>query len=617
MWISTALSPYPGKFYVIAPDLASLTSYSAEDIALPSTLSGVDRTCDFNTWVRGVFTRTYILGGHTDNMVFTEQKWLLRLGINPPSGPLVNAAPVVNEVGFVVAAAPGLTGQVSFALRFRDTLHNRRSPLGAGSPIITMVNQGATFSNVPTGPVPADPCYDIIEIWASVDGDFFRHLADRDAGATTFVVNETLTGEAYLEELAPWPKLAFGALANDQLFAAGDPRHPERVYYSVVGFPEEYGGGYLTTRNGETVIGLKAVGSSTIYVQCANSCYYIQGFGSGDLIMRSLKTHIGGFGQEMIAMADDVAIIPTQRGVFRFDGTSMVLIGEGDWDDTWRRDVVAQPDNYQKGFARVDYVRAVVKIHNKNSFLHSPVIGMPITRLGSLYWIVNMGGLIPEVGGGGQADLSFDQRGYGDGSQVYDTTAAMLFPQNGKIGNFYTADSLGNILLENVARGLDYEGYVQGSGPIVAIIHTPHIRVTEAPDYEDAWQFLETWLNFQCEYMDVSVEIFSGNDFSWQSITPEQFTVLAGRLARYIVVDPPLDPEPSVVPRDKYMLHPVASAGSCISLRVTVNQTTVLPPGGVYGVDQEQRAVFVFSGWGFVATDGSEQRPPGVYNPGA
>lgn len=488
-----------------------------------------------------------------------------------------------------------------------------------------MANQGASFVGVPAAPVPADPCVDIIEIWASVDGDFYRHLADRDIGATSFVVNEDLTGEAYTAELTPWPKLAFGTLANDCLFAAGDPRHPERVYVSEVGFPEEYGGTYIPTRNGETVIGIKAVGSSTIYVQCPSSSYYIQGFGTGDLVMRSLKPHIGGLGQHTIALADDIALIPTQRGVFRFDGTSMVLIGE-DWDYTWRKNVIQYPDLYQNGFAKVDLVKGIVKFHIRTGVPVGggvPVLSMPVTQYGSLYWVINLGGLIPEVGGSGRADLSFDQRGDVAGYNNRDTTAAMMWSGDGKIGNFYTADFLGNVMLENVERDIDF--YPAGAtpipgvspgGPITAVFHTQHHRVQEAPDQSDAWQYQDVWANYQCEYMQTLLEIFSGNDFAWQSSTPEQFTIPSGRLQSGIQ-DPLLPPiAASLVPRDKYLVHPASSPGSCISVRLSVTQDAAIPSGGPLGGSLDQDSQFVWYGWGFVAIDGSEFRPPGFYQGG-
>lgn len=583
-----------------------------EAVPLPDTVNTLASGPDFPTWKRGNFSRTYILGGHTDNLVFTEHKWALRVGINAPSAPWVTPGPPIeNQVGVVAAGASGLSGQASFAFRFLDSLHFRRSPLGASSPAITLANQGATFSNVPASPIPVDPCVDKIEIYVSIDGGLYRHWATRDIGAPTFTVTETATGEAYIDELSLYPKLSFACMANDRMVSSGDPRHPERVYFSQVGNPEEYAGLWIPTRNGEPVIALKNINGSVIYVQCPTSSYYIQGFGEGDLVMRPLKPTIGGFGQRTIAMFDDVALIPTQRGWYRCNGTSMDPIGVGQWDDTWRKSVskrtVANHPSaasfYQNGFVVVDLVTGVVKFYVDGVF--PEIVGFPAGLTQNASWVIDFSGLVPEVGGSGNADLSFDIK-----NGAIPTCAAMMYNPNEKIGKLYTADATGWIYVENEDGRVDRDGEIEVAKQM--LIHSSHKILGPAPDPSDASQVTDAWLNFMSEDLPATFGIYAGNEFAWQSgerngdsnfKAPEEFTIPAGR-------DRPADTATLnyYVPRDKWLAPKLAkSSGSCVSVRMTINQTTDYQ-GSVINTE-EQRSKVVFYGWGAIAQDGSERRP--------
>jgi hypothetical protein len=593
-------------------------------IPLPDEVDTTVDNPDFVGWNRNRFVRTYIVGGHSNNLVFTEHKWALRMGIRAPSCPFVTPGPPAqNECGVVAAAAPGLTGSVRFAFRWLDTLHARRSPLSAASQAIPLANQGVTFSGVPDAPVPDDPCVDAIEVWASVDGGLFRHLATRDIGVPTFTVNEALTGEAY-DTTQLFPKVAFGDMANDRFFAAGNLVHPDRVYISALGNPEEYQGLYIPTRNGEPVTGIKNIGG-TIYVQCRTSCYYIQGFGASDITMKLLKGKIGGYGQKSIILLDDVALIPAQRAWFRCDGTSMVPTGGGVWDDTWRK-TVADPNRrpcYEGGFGVADLVSGVVKFlpaHPTGSQNDDPdIIGFPSGAVNS-YWIINIAGVVPDIGGQGQADLSFDNVNGG-----VHTCAAMLFDPDATIGELYTGTAEGDILLENQVGNVDKQtiASVETDIPITYIVHTPHPIIEPAFSDDDSSQVTDICVFFQCENLPATLGVYAGNEFAWQAgapstlavpapntfLAPEVFTIPAGRKI------PPAAGgfQNAYVPRDRFVVQSLQkSPGTCVSIRLTVTQTVDRASEVTLG-SIHQRSEVVFYGWGFIAQPGQERRPLAVF----
>jgi len=593
-------------------------------IPIPSGVNTLLDQPDFVAWRRNSISRTYVLGGHTSNLVFTEHKRLLPMGILPPSNAWITSGVIAyNQVKVVPSTGPGLTGSVRFALRWLDSLHNRRSPLGGASEAQAFVNQGATLTGVPSAPYPLDPCVDKVQIWVSVDGGLFRLWATRDIGVSTLVITGSSTGEAYDTTLL-FPKVTFGDIANDRLFAAGNLEHPDRVYISALGAPEEYQGLYIPTRNGEGVIGIKNIGG-TIYVQCRTSCYYIQGFGATDITMKLLKGKIGGYGQKSIILLDDVAMIPTQRAWFRCDGTSMVPVGVGDWDDTWRKTVSdpARRPCYENGFGVADLVSGVVKFLPAAPGVDQDddpaMIGFP-TGAVNPYWIINMAGIIPDIGGQGQADLSFDNV-----NGATHTCAAMLFDPDATVGALYTGTTSGDILIENQVGNVDKVTIadVETAVPITFTVHTPHPTIEPAFSDEDASQVTDACVYFQCENLDATLGIYAGNQFAWQAgapstiaapapstfLAPEVFSIPAGRKV------PPAAGgfQNAYVPRDRFVVQSLQkSPGSCVSFRLSVTQSEDRASEAVLG-SIHQRSEVVFYGWGFIAQAGDERRPFGVF----
>lgn len=587
----------------------------SEVLRAPQGASVVDNFADFVNWRRGSFCRTYIFGAHTANMVYTEQEALLRMFIRPPSCPIVNSAvPVNNECGVVVAAGPGLTGSCIVALRWFDSLHNRRSPLSAVSPAIVLANQGVTFYAAPSVPRPDDDYVDTLEVWVSVDGGLFRHWDSIDIGVASFTVNETATGEAYTTELTELPICAFGDMANDRLFTAGDPKNPQLIYISEASAPEEYSGLSIPTRFGEPVIGLKNLGG-TIYVQCPASSYYIQAFGPTDFVMRPLKPKIGGFGQATIVLFDDIGLIPTQRGLYVCNGTSMVPLGEGVWAETWRR-TVSDPLRrapYEGGFAVADFVAGVIKFKPRPPMVDSgelttpKIIGYPDDHEND-YWVWPFEGIVPEAGGAGQANLTFDQN---NGSPH--TCAAMLYDPDSSVGALYTGDEDGNILLENQAHKVDKKDVatVETAVALRFLFHTPHHIIGQIGNADDSFKTTDVGVILQNENLAGTLGTYTGNEFAYMTGVQnspnfgpvESFTIPAGR------EEPPdVATENALVPRDRFVKQDLQrGAGTCVSVRVTITQDADDPGAGTGDVEQDSEVAF--TGWFFIASDGSEKRP--------
>jgi len=573
------------------------------DLEVPGNVLSTGLRPSFSTWKRGDKTRTYILGQMQENIMATEQKYVLRMQIQAPSGPWVNSgSPIENQVG-IVASGTGLTGECIFYRRFVDSLHNRRSPLSGPSMALTLANQGVSITNAEDGPTPADAGVDQIEIWVSQDGGLPRFLATRDIGAPAFLVNEDVTGEAETDPMVPYPLLKYGVLANDALFAAGDPRFPNLLYVSFSGNPEEFTGITIPTRNGEAIIGLASIGGSTVYVQCQNSSYYVQGFDESDLIMKILEPNIGGLGHHLIGAVHDMALVLTQLGWYLCTGTSLIPFAMDRFGNTWRKTIDYRVlGRNPGGFVVTDYVGGVIKYLPDDGLLPS-IIGFPTIDsnggvFASVYWVLGVEGLSPDAGPG-EAPLSFDA------TRNTDTAAAMLTAPGQLIGSFYTGDFDGDVYIENVPGNID------GDYPIQFLWHGHQHQMGEIAEESDAFKVSKVWPLFQCERFPTILSVYAGNDFAWQTVSPRTFTIPAGLLYNPVPADPL---QRAKVPRSQRIQSPEVS-GSCISIRLAMLQDSSILIDGTLNVLDDgsyilaQVAQFVMYGWGVAWLGGHENRP--------
>src|SRR5690349_13115280 len=94
MWLATTTvsgGPFgtTGSFFIINPPTPNGDLVEFERATLPFRTNMTLLKSAFCEWTRGAQSRKFILGSATENLVFTENNSLCRIGIQPPSGPLV------------------------------------------------------------------------------------------------------------------------------------------------------------------------------------------------------------------------------------------------------------------------------------------------------------------------------------------------------------------------------------------------------------------------------------------------------------------------------------------------------------------------------------------------
>lgn len=476
-----------GNWFFLDPD------GTVAEVSLPTGVNGVNAKPSFATFNSDAKSRLYTVGGFTDNLVFTENFNLMRQGIVPPPNPIVNAAGSGNNVG-LQASGTGITGTCIGYIRWWDNNNQRRSPLSGPSPTLTLTNQGLAWSNLPTN--PRDPSVTHIELWRAMDGNSPRLAVRRDLGTTAVTENIATgsLGQAETEDFSRFPRCRYNVMWHDRQVMAGDDRHPDRLYFSVLTEPEQYAQFYIRTRKGEPIVGLISMRDQLI-VLCPTSSYVVEGYTEDDIKMDILEPEIGGISHHGIVQVHGWAIVPTHLGIYLCTGTAFHFISK-EFQHTWVSEYQENQDAYEASWAVNDVETGVYKLY----------VGTHSLTSGQTYWTLDYSDLVAEVGGSfAQPALSLDVR-----ARV-DESAAILKVPGGRRGALFTGSQDGFIREENIQSadddGLDF----------TVIIETSHYYPEGAGGGEgEGVSYTEAWAHAVSEQDPYTINSYGGGDYANQ-----------------------------------------------------------------------------------------------------
>jgi hypothetical protein len=438
---------WTGKMYY-APPITSAAS-SANDAlfverSIPANVTPIDAQTSYALFNGSGVSRCYMVGGHTQNMVFTEDFTFLVQGILPPTNELTNVTGTGLKIGFVPSAATGsgMSGEIIFYLSLYDELHGRRSSLSGGSPIITMSSQAITISNLPTTVDDASATH--WEVWHSVDGALPALAARVQVGATSFLeeVTNLRLGEVFTTSFGRFPVCKYNVIYHDRQVMAGDPRHPDRLYLSEIGEPEKYAGLWLRTRQGEPITAL-AVVRDILLVFGPTSTYHVQGYTAADLEMNVVEPHIGCINHHGIVNIHGLLFVPSHLGFYVSTGMSFHFISDH-FQDTWKEEYEAYETTYETtAFGVHDPESKVYKFYvGTVDIVNSQFSGQ------KCYWVLDYTPLIREAGGNFRPpNLSFDARTREDVA-----ASPLATPSSGR-SYLYTGTCDGEMRRENLTTG--------------------------------------------------------------------------------------------------------------------------------------------------------------------
>lgn len=209
-----------------------------------------------------------------------------------------------------------------------------------------------------------------LRIWYALDGNLPRVAEQRQVGVTDVtpqVLSIADLGEAFTEDFTRFPACPFNSEYHDRQYMAGDPEHPDRIYTSLIGFPERMSAVELKTRSGAAVTGLYRVRDS-LYVGLAQGHEVIEGYTEDDIRISPVAPALGQqpglglvchFGVGLTP--DGNAIVPTQFGIYLNDGSAFYPLNK-QHRSAWTKDFKARPEAYEQTFCYVDAERHVYAI---------------------------------------------------------------------------------------------------------------------------------------------------------------------------------------------------------------------------------------------------------------
>jgi len=481
---------------------------SYREATLPTGVNTVDQKPSFATYNRNGMSRVYIVGGHTDNLVYTENFALLRQGILPPENPIISGAGSGTSIGVVASSGTGITANSIYYVSWWDNVHQRRSPLSGPSPTLALVNKNVAGTNLPITCPDASVTH--LEVWRSDDGNTPRMVCRRTLGATGFVdATPTLSlGEAFDTDFEKFPRCRYNVIWHDRQVMAGDDRYPDRLYFSVMEEPERYAQFWLPTRKGEKIVALCVVRDSLI-VLGARSSYVVTGYTEDDISMNILEPDIGCISHHGIALVHGYAFIPTHLGFYVCTGSSMHWVSQGH-KETWMREYSANQDAYEAGWADND-----VESHCYRFYCGVPTTSSIDSLLSgkALYWVLDYSGFTSQSGGQFSAPtLSFDVRARQDSAM-----ARVALP-GGRRSDIWVGGSDGILRKENVATDLDDDSDTFKKRMVIRTRH----EMPNGPggDEEDGCSIPTLWMFAQSESAAYSINLYLGDESAPQSLAP-------------------------------------------------------------------------------------------------
>lgn len=300
--------------------------------------------------------RLYVVGEFQHGFVYTEFGGLHQLGLPAPT-----VAPVLSTSGTGITG-PAI-GYYTFA-QFQDGVLVHQSNPSPPSNTLTLTNQGRGWSAIQA--TCLNPRATHVLFYVSMSGANPRLAAIRTIGVTSFSEN---TATASLRDDLPVRDLADGSVEldiyargvppyckyiesyNDAMFYAGDPNHPDRIYFSRLREPESVDTTentvVLRTKDGEAVTGLRRYGDELI-VGTRFGIYAIQGFSVAEYRIRKISSFYNVLTHHSMVRVgpQEDLYFASQQGPVLYNGNFRFILEdyEADWQDAYRANIAGFED---------------------------------------------------------------------------------------------------------------------------------------------------------------------------------------------------------------------------------------------------------------------------------
>lgn len=315
---------------------------------------------------------------------FSRMKVRDKFGAYHPAGLLPpRTKPVLADGGIGSAgdhSVGNMIGYQTFVMKAGDLKIVESNP-GPASDTLAAVGTGRAWSNLDWSPADAHATH--ARGYVSVDGSFpalawevplmsgsatLKEAVSTAGLGTVLPVRKALDQswnvDLYARGIPPYCQ--FAEVYHEAFFYAGDPLHPERIYYSLLYEPEAVNSTpirladgridkpWLETRDGQPVTGLQRQGDELI-VGKPHGLDSIQGYAYADLAIRTISEYWGVTSHFSMRRCgpQDALYFSAPQGPTIYNAGSFFFIGEKvqTW---WRDNIRANPTPFENAFGIQD-----------------------------------------------------------------------------------------------------------------------------------------------------------------------------------------------------------------------------------------------------------------------
>jgi hypothetical protein len=302
--------------------------------------------------------RSYIFGAFSSPICLDEAAQATTMGLMAPA-----VAPTLAGSGSGNVDGDGLG---AYAYRYKIGARIVcESNLSPDSAAVTFTNDMAAWSDLLPSP---DPKATHIVSYRAMDGGLYRESAERGIGNTSFTENraELALGAAPPNDgeeedgnrgVPPWGQ--FAEVFHRRLWIAGDPRFPDRVWFSEVNEFEAVGAiSYIETLEHEPITGIKKH-RDTLILYCRRCCYYIRGYTRDDFEILKLDPQIGCISHFSIVNINNMLVWASEEGVYAYDGGRPKFIMGDVGKNLWQVELEEDPTPFQNCLGAWDPIEEV------------------------------------------------------------------------------------------------------------------------------------------------------------------------------------------------------------------------------------------------------------------
>lgn len=327
------------------------------------------------------FRRTTVIAGRYDRMVTyrDDLDTFYPIGITPPS-----VKPTLAVVAGTGTIDGDIIGYYTFVQKSGGIVICESAP-SPPSDTVTADRDGQI--NWTAIAATAETRVTHVRLYRSDGGLDARQLAEFAIGTTAYTDTSAFLslGQVMVDSGGVPPYTAYNRTYKGRVYYAGDPDHPDYIWFSNAEDPENVDAeSFFRTASGEAVTGLGTQGD-TLLIFTANTADQFRELGTDDFAKRQASTSIGCINHRSIVQIHDRIWFASQAGIYVYDGSFRYVTA--DLKTFWKDEYAAHRTEYEACFAADD--------RPENCY----ILSIPFSDH-TFRWVAYYLPFEPEVGGG-------------------------------------------------------------------------------------------------------------------------------------------------------------------------------------------------------------------------